>query len=214
VNDHAVAGSGNDPMKILKALVQGNAGGQPWVTPMNNSYWFAAGLTLIAFDILSVTAVAMVQFRQTGLIISVIADAVAQMPPGVTSRSEMIVYVEIGFIAELNTVDGYFRVEAALAPTSFLLVPQCKIYGGIALVYWFSVSVLIPFSASKLTASCSRMSTQATGCSPWVGIIVNFKYQNGIQPCNVSVSPSTLESSPSPARLTSPLLPKSPWEGL
>src|SRR2546423_1112552 len=33
VNDHAVAGTGNDPMKILKAMVQGNAGGQAWVTP-------------------------------------------------------------------------------------------------------------------------------------------------------------------------------------
>jgi hypothetical protein len=132
-----VGGTGNDPMKILKTMVDGS---NPWVASMNNSYWFAVGLSLVAFDILTVTAVAMVQFKQAGLIISIIADAVAQMPPGVTSRSEMIVYVEIGFICEMNMVDGYFRVEAALAPTSFLLVPECRIYGGMALVYWFAVS--------------------------------------------------------------------------
>jgi len=39
-----------------------------------------------------------------------------------------------------HMADGYFRVEAALAPTSFLLVPACRIYGGMALVYWFNVS--------------------------------------------------------------------------
>lgn len=111
-----------------------------WVTSTDNSYWFAAGLTLVAFDILAVTAVAMVQFKEAGLIISIIADAIAQMPPSVTSRSEMIAYVEIGFISEMNMIDGYFRVEAALAPTSFLLVPACRIYGGMALVYWFSVN--------------------------------------------------------------------------
>ena len=139
VNDHSMAGTGNDPMKILKAMVDTSP---PWVTPTNNSYFFAAGLTLIAFDILTVTAVAMVQFKEAGLIISIIADAVAQMPPNVTDRSQMIAYVEIGFICEMNMVDGYFRVEAALAPTSFLLVPACRIYGGMALVYWFNVSSL------------------------------------------------------------------------
>lgn len=141
VNDGAVSGTGNDPMKILAVMTETDPA---WVTPTNNSYWFAAGLTLVAFDILTVTAVAMVQFKEAGLIISIIADAVAQMPPGVTSRSAMIVYVEIGFICEMNMVDGYFRVEAALAPTSFLLVPQCRIYGGMALVYWFDVSCVLP----------------------------------------------------------------------
>jgi hypothetical protein len=137
VDDNSVSGTGNDPMKILQAMTATNPA---WVTPTKNSYWFAAGLSLVAFDILTVTAVAMVQFKEAGLDIAIIADAVAQMPPSVTSRSEMIAYVELGFICEMNMADGYFRVEAALAPTSFLLVPACRIYGGMALVYWFNVS--------------------------------------------------------------------------
>ena len=162
-------------MKILKAMVDDTSSGSAWVTPQNNSYWFAAGLTLIAFDILTVTAVAMVQFKPKGLIISIIADAVAQMPPSVTSRSEMIAYVELGFIAEMNMVDGYFRVEAALAPTSFLLVPQCRIYGGMALVYWFSVRKY-PHRISVAAANhrkCSQTSIRETGFSQLADITGN-----------------------------------------
>lgn len=125
-------------MAILKSLIQ-SPPDQPWVTAKQDSYWFAAGLSLTAFDILQVTAVAMFAFRDSGLIISLFADAVAQMPPGETDRNAMIAYVELGLVAEMNFVDGYFRVEAALAPTSFLLVPQCHIGGGFALVYWFAV---------------------------------------------------------------------------
>jgi hypothetical protein len=61
------------------------------------------------------------------------------MPPDVPKEA-VLVYAEIAMMAEMNFIDGYFRVEAALAPTSYLLVPQCKIYGGFAMCYWFPVS--------------------------------------------------------------------------
>jgi hypothetical protein len=38
---------------------------------------------------------------------------------------------------ELNFIEGSFLVEAALAPNSYLLVPQCHLQGGFALCYWF-----------------------------------------------------------------------------
>ncbi|MCJ1402453.1 hypothetical protein MMC11_005673 [Xylographa trunciseda] len=136
INDSGVSGSGNDPLKILQNMTEKPADG-PWVTPKQDSYWVAAGMTITAFDILTITAVAMLAFRDQGIIVSLFADAIAQMPPGVTSPNEMILYVEIGLVAEMNFIDGYFRVEASLAPTSFLLVPQCRISGGFALVYWF-----------------------------------------------------------------------------
>lgn len=180
INDHSVSNTGNDPMAILNAMTSSSPA---WVTPTKDSYWFAAGLSLVAFDILTVAAVAMVQFRDAGLIISIIADAVAQMPPSVTSRSEMIAYVELGFICELNTIDGYFRVEAALAPTSFLLVPSCHIYGGMALVYWFHVSW---HSSGDVTKSlptdrfCSQTLTLATGCSRSAATTESSKSLTGI----------------------------------
>ncbi len=140
IDDAGTSGAGNDPMTILNSMIQ-NPADQPWVTAKQDSYWFAAGMSVTAFDILTITAVAMFAFRDSGPIISIFADAVAQMPPGAKDPTETIAYVEIGLVAEMNFVDGYFRVEASLAPTSFLLVPQCHIFGGFALVYWFAVSL-------------------------------------------------------------------------
>lgn len=135
INDSESAGS--NPLDIVKHMTQSTP---PWVSPKANSYWLAAGMSISAFDVLTVTALALLSFRDGGIIISLYADAVAQMPPAVTDKSEMIVYVEIAMVAELNPIDGYFRVEAALAPTSFLLVQDCHLYGGFAFVYWFGVS--------------------------------------------------------------------------
>lgn len=144
INDSGISGTGNDPMKLLASLCKTPIPGldHPWVVPKLDSFWLAAGLTVTAFDLLKITAVAMLAFRGSGVIMSIFADAVATMPPNTPpdQKEAMILYVEIGLIAEMNFIDGYFRVEAALAPTSFILVPQCRVYGGFALVYWFPVS--------------------------------------------------------------------------
>lgn len=143
INDQDASGAGNNPMNILLAMTQAVPGDPvdqtAWVSPKFDSYWLAAGLSVTAFDVLSITAVAMFSFRDSGLVISIFADAVAQMPPDTTDKDSMIVYVEIGLVVEMNFIDGYFRVEASLAPTSFLLVSQCHVYGGFAMVYWFGV---------------------------------------------------------------------------
>ena len=132
INDHGIGGAGSNLMMILKSM------SPAWMVPKEESYWFAAGMTITAFDVLAVTAVAMFAFRDSGVIISVFADAAAKLPlgPGVPQEA-LILYVEIGLVAELNFIDGYFCVEASLAPTSFLLVPQCRLTGGFALCYWF-----------------------------------------------------------------------------
>ncbi|KJX99853.1 hypothetical protein TI39_contig350g00003 [Zymoseptoria brevis] len=137
INDEGVGGTGNNPIKILKALTGGGAAA--WVAPRQDAYWFAVGMTISSFDILSITACAIFAFKDSGIIIDLYANAIAQMPPGVPSSdtSKMILYVELDMHACMNFVDGYFLCEAALAPSSFLLVPQCHLYGGFALCYWF-----------------------------------------------------------------------------
>ena len=62
------------------------------------------------------------------------------MPPSAPSDVTLF-YVEVGMLAELNTVDGYFTVQAALAPASHVLVPSCRLTGGFALVNWFAPNV-------------------------------------------------------------------------
>nr|OQO31194.1 hypothetical protein B0A51_01573 [Rachicladosporium sp. CCFEE 5018] len=130
IDDGKLGGAGNNPIKLLQSLCNSD---NPWVVPKQDSYWFAVGMTITAFDILKITAAALLAFRDSGIIVSLYADAIAQMPPDAKSTSDMILYVELGLVAEMNFVDCYFRCEASLAPTSFLLVPQCQLYGGFAL---------------------------------------------------------------------------------
>lgn len=94
---------------------------------------------MTAFGVLAVTAVLMFGIRESGFVISVFANGVAQIPSEVKPEATLF-YVEVNILAELNTVDGYFTVQAALAPTSHVLIPSCRVTGGFALVNWFAPS--------------------------------------------------------------------------
>ncbi len=131
--------SGGNLLAVLQAMTN-PLSGTAWVTVKQDAYWVAAGLTLTAFGILSVTAVLMFAVRDGGFVISVFADGIAQMPPDADEDATLF-YVEIGMIAELNTADGYFTVQASLAPSSHVLVPACRLTGGFALVRWFEPNV-------------------------------------------------------------------------
>lgn len=154
IKTSGAAGASNNPMAILQSM-------DPlWVQPKQDSYWLAAGMTITAFDVVAITAVAVFAFRDAGVVISIFADAVAQMPPDVRDTTKMLLYVEMGLVAELNFIDGYFRVEASLAPTSFLLVPECHLTGGFALAYWFGVSVFFPVRKQLKEADWSTAQPQ------------------------------------------------------
>jgi hypothetical protein len=140
VNDSSANGAGNDPMKILQSMTQPGANGSdPWVAAKQNEYWFAMGMKITAAEILSVTAVALFGFKESGVIVSIYADGVAQMP-AIAPPDLTLFYIEIGLMAEINFIDGYFLVEASLAPVSHIYVPQCHLYGGVAMAYWFAPS--------------------------------------------------------------------------
>jgi hypothetical protein len=122
------------------------------------------GLTLTAFGILSVTAVLMLGFHDSGVVISIFADGIAQMPPDVDADATLF-YVEIYMLAELDTVEGYFTVQASLAPSSHVLVSSCRLTGGFALVNWFDPNahtgdfVFTVGGVSKRTSSASPSSS-------------------------------------------------------
>ena len=95
---------------------------------------------MTAFGMLAITAVLIFGVRDTGFVISVFANGVAQIPSEVKPEQTLF-YVELNMLAELNTVEGYFTVQAALAPTSHVLVPACRLTGGFALMNWFAPNV-------------------------------------------------------------------------
>ena len=54
INDDGASGAGNNPMLLLASLCETDpkTNHAPWVQPKLDSYWFAAGLRVSAFDLL------------------------------------------------------------------------------------------------------------------------------------------------------------------
>lgn len=88
ISDSAL-GTSNDPMKLLAAI-------QGTIQLQDGALWLAAGMTITAFDILSITAVALVEFSKAGCDISLFCDGMASMPPD-AGPSLSIIYVEVCF---------------------------------------------------------------------------------------------------------------------
>ena len=82
-----------------------------------------------AFEILAVDAAAILQFGPSSTKINIIAIASASMPPKVTERKEMFVYVELGITASLDILGGTLQISAALTPVSYthLTLPTKRI---------------------------------------------------------------------------------------
>ncbi|KAK2465662.1 hypothetical protein APHAL10511_002206 [Amanita phalloides] len=109
-----------------------------WVTPQNNSFWFAVGLEALAFEVLDVRAVAIIEIDPY-VSIGLFADAVLSLPPKLP-RERSYVYVELGITSRVDIRYGIFSVEGKLSPNSFILHPSCHLLGGFALYYWFDPS--------------------------------------------------------------------------
>jgi hypothetical protein len=145
--DTGAATAGNDPATILDVLTTKAAdGGPPWIDVKQDAWWFAFGMTIDACDIMNVTAVAMISFKDPAIVVSLLGDAVIQMPTKDGPREEALLYIQMNVIAEMSVVfhvnqvpgvplpvpvpAGFFRCETALAPSSFIYVPFCHLYGG------------------------------------------------------------------------------------
>ncbi|CAL1698580.1 unnamed protein product [Somion occarium] len=109
-----------------------------WVVPQNGSYWFAAGLEVLAFETLDIRAVAAIEIDPY-VSIGLFADAVCSCPPK-APRELCFAYVELGITCRVDIKNGTLAVEGKLSPNSFLLHPSCHLLGGFAMYYWFDPS--------------------------------------------------------------------------
>ena len=131
-----------------------------YVSVEQDSLWFAFGFKVDAIQILSIDAAAIVQFSSNDFTIAIVGIASASLPPRVTNRAEMFLYVELGIVAALDIGGGSLTCQAQLTPNSFLLYPgkaihhridimaeandsiftDCHLVGGFAFCYWFGNS--------------------------------------------------------------------------
>lgn len=133
IADLAAGANASDPLSVLTSFCE-PANGNAWVINEPDNYWIAVGFTVIAFELLKVTAAVVLEFNPT-LVLNIFADAVAAMPKG--DPNESFVYVELGIIASFDFEKGTLQVDGQLSPNSFILAPACRLSGGFALYSWF-----------------------------------------------------------------------------
>lgn len=134
ISDAGLGDSADDPMAVLKALLEpSDLVPVPFVYSKEGMGWFCMGMTITAFDCLTLTTVALLEVdtdpAHRGVIVTLFADGIFQMEPVVKPELTLF-YVEIIISVEMNFIEGYIAANAALAPQSHVYVPQAHLSGG------------------------------------------------------------------------------------
>ncbi|KAK4136039.1 hypothetical protein BT67DRAFT_440170 [Trichocladium antarcticum] len=132
VKSTSLAGATESAIATLERITSPAADG--WFEPHDDTYWAAAGMKIDAFQMISLDAVAVVQFGQS-IKMGLFAVALADIP---TSASKIkFAHVELGIAVVVDLDYGTFKAEAQLSPNGYILDPNCHLTGGFALWYWF-----------------------------------------------------------------------------
>ncbi|KAL8372578.1 hypothetical protein RB595_002087 [Gaeumannomyces hyphopodioides] len=122
----------DDVLDVLIRLTDPGPAG--WFKPQNDTYWFAAGMKISAFQMISLDAVVLVQFG-TSVKLAIFGVAVADIPTAASPLKYAHVELGIGVVVDFDY--GVLKAEAQLSPRSYVLHPDCHLQGGAALYYWF-----------------------------------------------------------------------------
>lgn len=118
----------SDPSKALFQFFQGG-----WFTAQRDSHWIAAGVKVLAFEMLEVQTILTVEFGAS-LKFGLFGFATAEMPKRVEKK---FVRVQLGIAATVDFDAGVMKIDGQLTPTSFILDPSCHVTGGFAMYSWF-----------------------------------------------------------------------------
>ena len=111
-----------------------------WIANKEGSNWVAAGLTVNAFQTLTVTAVIVVEFGAS-VKLGIFGLATAEIPRPLANQKEpplKFAVVQLGVSATYDFGVGILKIDGQLTPASFILDPSCHLSGGFALYSWLS----------------------------------------------------------------------------
>jgi hypothetical protein len=124
------------PQETIREMIKKD---NPYFNPQDGASWFAAGLTLTAFQMLQVTALVVVQWSPS-VKFAILGVAICDVPSKKLTGGTNIfqfAHVELGILATVDPQAGLFKVEAQLSPNSYILHPDCHLTGGFAMYVWF-----------------------------------------------------------------------------
>ncbi|EER25091.1 hypothetical protein D8B26_007691 [Coccidioides posadasii str. Silveira] len=122
-----------DPKDALSSLISSG-----WFFPQKGSFWVAAGLTVLAFEVLQVQAVVVIEWNPS-IKLGLFGVATADMPPGAPDARKFV-HVQLGIVAAVDFNAGTLKIEGQLTPSSYVLDPSCHLEGGFGFYTWFSNS--------------------------------------------------------------------------
>lgn len=185
------AASNTDPNTALTNLI--NSG---WFFPQDGSFWLAAGLRLIAFELLQAFIIAVVEWNPN-IYLGLFGVATADMPAG--SGAAQLLHVELGRVATVDFTNGVVEIEDRLAPSSFSSTQRAASPGALRYIsglaeqqFWLQQTGTLFSSSAATTAVLARR-------------------RGTLTPRGWASAGRSTPLCPSRARLTSPLLPTCVW---
>lgn len=109
-----------------------------WFYPRDGSFWVAAGLSVYAFQLLTINLVAAVQWNPQ-ITIGLFGVATAMIPKG-ANENVVFAKIQLGIMASLDIKAGVLAVDGQLTPASFVLSRDCHLTGGFAMYSWFGTA--------------------------------------------------------------------------
>ncbi|KAF3906714.1 hypothetical protein AA313_de0200109 [Arthrobotrys entomopaga] len=123
--------SSGSPQEDLAKLT-----GTGWFFPQQDCFWVAAGLTVDAFELLSLQAVVVVEWDPS-VKLGLYGLATADIPGPVGGSGKSFAHVQLGLAATIDFGAGTMKIDGQLTPSSYILDPNCHLVGGFALYSWF-----------------------------------------------------------------------------
>ena len=119
---------GKSPSEALTNMLNGG-----WFSNKEGSKWVAAGLTVLAFELLTASAVLVVEWG-SGVQLGIFGLATAEVPKQLDQK---FARVQLGLSCTVDIDAGILKIDGQLTPASFILDPSCHLTGGFALYSWF-----------------------------------------------------------------------------
>ena len=119
------------PGEASKAIVGLRQSG--WFANKEGSNWVAFGMTVLAFEMLTVSAVIVVEW-DSNVKLGIFALATAEMPKKLPNKFAL---VQLGISATIDFGAGTMKIDGQLTPASYVIDPNCRLSGGFAMYSWF-----------------------------------------------------------------------------
>ncbi|MBV9762802.1 MAG: hypothetical protein JO340_19745 [Acidobacteriaceae bacterium] len=143
-----IFGKNPTPTSVLQVITGSKP---PWVSPVKDNLWFAAGITFTSFSLVNSQALVLVLVSSgddpnsptaPGLVLSLVGTSRATFPQRVPGVPNAPIYanIELNLLVVFAPQQGRFSLEAQLAASSFLLDKACVLTGGFAFFVWFGAN--------------------------------------------------------------------------